>query len=614
MRKPDLFPLDCLNTARNWGNLEFSQGNWDSALERYQLAMIAIERTRQDALSEARREQVVADAIYVYENAIQAAVNLEQFGLALEIAENARSKRLRDLMATPDLYRNGELPAAVRQLVQELEDLDAAAEQERQQSQRQLEAPEDPPLAPSEDPPPALDPSTDRVPVLLSSATARLNTLAQRKQAVLDRLRNLDAVTATLNGLPNPRLSDYVALLADRPRTALLSFYSTDDATHGFILRHGAPHPSGYAVIGQGFTELQQWLREQWQRRYQSDRAAWVQELPKLLAEVSQRLDLDRLVAEHLQEIDELVIIPHLFLHQIPFAALPLGQGEYLGERFVLRYAPSAQVLKFCRDRGSVTAQTYGSVEDATDDLSLTRYVGDEIEKLFGTPPGNRLQGSQASTRQAYRALLGRCNNLVSNHHAGSHPEALEASLQLGDGFLAVSQLIAPTWRFRDLDEVFLSCCETGFFSPASILDEPLAIGTGFLCAGARAVIATHWSVDLIPTVILSVIYHQNRKQGQDRPRSLQAAQQSVRLLTGQMFKEHYAQSLQALVKARKQSLYEQQRRASDPKQVDEYGQMREKQGRIEEAIEYYSHRDQAERRIFDTPDRWAAFHCQGMP
>lgn len=42
--------------------------------------------------------------------------------------------------------------------------------------------------------------------------------------------------------------------------------------------------------------------------------------------------------------------MPHLFLHQIPFAALPLKDG-YLGDRFRLRYAPSLQVLGFCQGR-----------------------------------------------------------------------------------------------------------------------------------------------------------------------------------------------------------------------------------------------------------------------
>ena len=41
--------------------------------------------------------------------------------------------------------------------------------------------------------------------------------------------------------------------------------------------------------------------------------------------ELSQRLQLQYLVTTHLKDIEELIIIPHLYLHQIPFTALPIA-------------------------------------------------------------------------------------------------------------------------------------------------------------------------------------------------------------------------------------------------------------------------------------------------
>ena len=82
--------------------------------------------------------------------------------------------------------------------------------------------------------------------------------------------------------------------------------------------------------------------------------------MPDTLAELAQSLEIERLIAEQLQGLDELILIPHLFLHQIPFAALPIsstpqtGAGTaialpLLGDKFILRYAPSVQVLGFLR-------------------------------------------------------------------------------------------------------------------------------------------------------------------------------------------------------------------------------------------------------------------------
>ncbi|NES66642.1 MAG: tetratricopeptide repeat protein, partial [Okeania sp. SIO2D1] len=42
------------------------------------------------------------------------------------------------------------------------------------------------------------------------------------------------------------------------------------------------------------------------------------------LQQLSQRLQLNQLISQHLSGIKELIIVPHLALHQIPFAALPM--------------------------------------------------------------------------------------------------------------------------------------------------------------------------------------------------------------------------------------------------------------------------------------------------
>ena len=116
------------------------------------------------------------------------------------------------------------------------------------------------------------------------------------------------------------------------------------------------------------------------------------------LAELSQRLQLQQLIDNYLQDIEELIIVPHLYLHQIPFAALPIspkvaenpettapvpqttGQtrdyrnfagmddisdtkptppinidnNEYLSDRFRIRVVPSCQILDFCHQREAI--------------------------------------------------------------------------------------------------------------------------------------------------------------------------------------------------------------------------------------------------------------------
>ena len=49
------------------------------------------------------------------------------------------------------------------------------------------------------------------------------------------------------------------------------------------------------------------------------------------LKELADRLQLNQVISQHLKGIKELIIVPHLFLHQIPFAALPVDVSQTSG-------------------------------------------------------------------------------------------------------------------------------------------------------------------------------------------------------------------------------------------------------------------------------------------
>ncbi|WP_317112298.1 CHAT domain-containing protein [Chroococcidiopsis sp. SAG 2025] len=81
--------------------------------------------------------------------------------------------------------------------------------------------------------------------------------------------------------------------------------------------------------------------------------------------------------------------------------------------------------------------------------------------------------------------------------------------------------------------------------------DDVLTLATGFLCAGARSVISTLWSVDDLATAIFSILYHQNRHQrhgNMNRPQALQQAQQTLRVMTGSILDQTYRPKLEAML------------------------------------------------------------------
>ena len=126
-----------------------------------------------------------------------------------------------------------------------------------------------------------------------------------------------------------------------------------------------------------------------------------------LIAELTEGLNFNDLIAQHLNNIDELILIPHLALHLIPFASLPIAESQYLGDKFFIRYVPSCQILEFCHNGPSVSSlMNYGIVEDATEDLPYASWEGERLATLYNIPNNQRLKGSQEASVSNYRQLI----------------------------------------------------------------------------------------------------------------------------------------------------------------------------------------------------------------
>lgn len=96
---------------------------------------------------------------------------------------------------------------------------------------------------------------------------------------------------------------------------------------------------------------------------------------------------------------------------------------------------------------------------------------------------------------------------LHSSHHAGSNlNNSLESILRLFDGNINLARIL--TWRFLQLAEVILSCCETNL-TLTPITNDPLSIAAGFFCAGARNVVSTLWAVDDLATALFGILSYE---------------------------------------------------------------------------------------------------------
>lgn len=590
---PESFPRDCFRSGKLLGNTAFTACLWETAIPGYEVAIKAIETSRSWVTSDFRRQEILAESLDVYDNMVQACINAGQLEKALETIERSRAKRLVDLMASNDLYQSDEIAPDVKELLQKFDDLQQRIDQERIQKKssnnRELMG---------------ID-SHRQNRAAFQAENDAIASLEAEKLHIWEQLRRLDPVLAGEIKVDAPNF-DQIQQLIDEPTTAILSLYTTTNDLHLFILRQN--QLTLHICPGQGINTLQHFISQNWLQPYVEDKSNWKSHINTFLNELSQRLQLTELTTNHLNGIDELIIIPHLLLHQIPFAALPIPNSspdskngasrDYFGDQFLIRYTPSCQILTFCQQRRDRDVETfpatqYGTVEDATDDLPFASFEGEQIANLHNIPDNLRLKGKTQATVKNYRQLVNQVQVIHSSHHAEFRLDnPLESVLKLADGHITLGQLMTPGWRLPDLFDVFLSCCETGLGLP-EITDDSLTLSTGFLCAGARSVVSTLWSVADLATALFSIFYYQQRQQGKNRPEALRYAQIQLRelqkdeLLNREDIKE-FCQQAEVKRKEARQKYYKITKQIQAiKKSPDEYP--------------------------FSQPRFWAAFTCQGL-
>ncbi|MEG3923304.1 MULTISPECIES: CHAT domain-containing protein [unclassified Microcoleus] len=604
---PTAFPFECSGAGETLGKIGFAIKDWKLAIDGYGIAIEAVETRRTWATSEFRRQEILEEAIDIYANIVQACINNKQLDKAVEYVERSRSKRLVDLMASNDLYSSAEISAEILEYLQDFERLQQQIDKERGRNQ------------PSND----FDNSKlDNSRAALAAYNQIIADLEAEKLLIWEQLRRLDPVLAGQIRV-NPLKFPSIQKLIDKPTTAIISFYTTVSDTFIFVVRQNEITLQSCADLG--FETLHGWIFQNWLGQYVEDNNSWKEEFVGMLTKLAQQLNLNDLILWHLEGISELIIVPHFALHQIPFAALPIGDNRYLGDKFLIRYAPSCQVLEFCQQRPSPGNNlNCGTIEDATGDLPCASFEGEQIAVFYSIPDNQRLKGRHQATVSNYRELAQTVQILHSSHHAQSRfDNPFESTLILGDGCITLGQLMTPAWRLPQLSDVFLSCCETGL-GLSEITGDILTFSTAFLSAGARSVISTLWAVDDLATALFSIFYYQEWQQGKNRPEAIRQAQVKLRELTGNTLAASYKPQLTELLKQKREETHtlrkisEAERKAcsSGSSEYQQWDEEYKKYDKIGKQI-YLSLKNLdkycQELKPFSHPFYWAAFTCTGI-
>jgi CHAT domain-containing protein/tetratricopeptide (TPR) repeat protein len=387
-----------------------------------------------------------------------------------------------------------------------------------------------------------------------------LQLAEQRKNTCLNWLR--EKTWRDANTLPYSRMQQLL-----KPGTAVIYWHISDAAITTFIIKHGqAPIVLKPAITSQSPQILQQpgetffyqntqrlkrfenWIRE-WKQDYQDYRegnytslskeeAPWRLRMDyKLLNQLRDILEINRINREYLKNIDELILIPHRDLHLLPLDCL-------FPQKFSITYLPSFQIgldLQLSVVENKNQEISFLNVENPRKDLPFATIESVILASLY--QQYHQIDVPLGTTAALIQSLKQNTGYFHFTGHADHQPEQpRDSALMLAEPEqLTLGNIFDDeNLNFNRYQLICLSACETGITSKVTLLDEYVGFVSGFLAKGAKCVLSTLWTVDERSTALLMIEFYQLLQQGKTLAEALRNAKYWLSSLTYQELAQWY--------------------------------------------------------------------------
>ncbi|MCI0444538.1 CHAT domain-containing tetratricopeptide repeat protein [bacterium] len=279
------------------------------------------------------------------------------------------------------------------------------------------------------------------------------------------------------------------------PEQSILSFYKIGDSLNAFVIDSSGI--TAFPNLARNSELISSWhfLRFQIDRGHsdpQNSLASCDSHLHALYKQLFAPL------MEKLQNTNTITVIPHGWLHALPFHCLRDEQG-YLADRFKFSYAPSVSVYAHCLQRFSTggraplpakTNRTNALIVGHSDAFApwIDQEV-DEIRKLF--PMAKVFTGDSARSIALLENSPAADVIHISSHGRFLPAQPFHSGIKLSDGWFTSPQIYQLHLNSR---LVTLSGCETGT-SEVTAGDDLVGLTRGFLYAGASSLLVSLWRV-----------------------------------------------------------------------------------------------------------------------
>lgn len=220
----------------------------------------------------------------------------------------------------------------------------------------------------------------------------------------------------------------------------------------------------------------------------------------------------DQLTAEHL------VIVPHGFLHYLPFHALSDGQS-YLIDDFSISYAPSSSIFAVCQEKARPESEDHTLVLAVPD--ARAPYIAEEARSVASAMGDARLFMGEEATEEQLRTFGPKSRFVhIATHGYFRQDNPMFSSLRLGKSLLSLFDLYQLQF---DAELVTLSGCGTGM-NVVIGGDELIGLVRGLLYAGAQTLMVSLWEVHDQSTAEFMGDFYRNFKSSANKANALRKA------------------------------------------------------------------------------------------
>ncbi|MEH2285489.1 MAG: tetratricopeptide repeat protein [Nostoc sp.] len=416
------------------------------------------------------------------------------------------------------------------------------------------------------------------------------------------------------------------------PTTAIIYWHISPVALHTFILKDQAPSPillftpmqdAGVIPLGedairlnelplpeavQRLIEFEAWL-EDWHQQYQEYRStaqdkesksqhSWRVDMEEKLLQLYEILNIST-IAQELEGITQLVLIPHRDLYRLPIHTLfhlssPSSEElPNVESNFTVTYLPSAQIGLSIRSEDIWQWQNklLLSVEHPESTgyptLKFAKLESELVSQMFNNI--QRIQGAEATKNIVKNALSDHYNILhftgnVTNNLA--EPKKSELALA-GEDRLTLDEICQQNLASYNL--ITLSACENLSTSNYTI-SEYVSLASGFVSQGVPHVVSTLWSVESSASALVMIEFYRRLQPNKSAVTALAEATRWLKELTAGELTKWYEDVLNNL----------------HPEEV-----------RIQTYLATQLYRNSkmaSDKNLYNHPYYWAAFTIMGKP